>query len=149
MICFAATAHGESVEDSCVALGRSPPRNAAPGIASKNKSSASKLIVTRHLLRMGAPIHYMTGWVCKSLAEQLESPPQLLYRRTWRGWERRGMMRHEKPLLVAAQKDIRRLHHGIVETVRKRGRHVLRAGNPADVALDAHPNAAQRDSHAL
>ena len=68
MTCFAATADGASVEDSCIAPGSFPPRNAAPGIASKNKISASKLIFTRHLLRISAPIHYMTGRVCKSLA---------------------------------------------------------------------------------
>jgi hypothetical protein len=59
------------------------------------------------------------------------------------------MVRGEEPLAIAANENIRGLYGGFVEAIREGRRDVLGACHPACVALDAYPNGAERNAHAL
>ena len=59
------------------------------------------------------------------------------------------MVSDEEPVSFAADENVRGLYDRFVETLGKGGGDARGAGDPADISFDAHPQAAQRDAHAL
>src|SRR4029077_11126647 len=73
----------------------------------------------------------------------------LLHRGANWGGERRGVMSHQEPARLAANENIRGLDGSFVETIGESGGDMLGAGHPAHSALDADPDGAEGDAHAL